>query len=153
MLAFLFGAKMLAGRFEFRLGQDLPGRVGRCVAGFVIGLLSALMGIGGGVLNNTFMTLYGRPIHQAVATSAGVGALIAVPGLLAYVVGGWGDADLPAFSLGFVNLFALAVVAPASILAVPLGAALAHKLSRRQLELGFGSFLLIVAARFAWSLI
>ena len=153
VLAFLFGAKMLAGRFEFRLGQDLPGRVGRSVAGFVIGLLSALMGIGGGVLNNTFMTLYGRPIHQAVATSAGVGALIAVPGLLAYVVGGWGEADLPAFSLGFVNLFAVAVVAPASILAVPLGAALAHKLSRRQLELGFGSFLLIVAARFAWSLI
>ncbi|MBP0616185.1 sulfite exporter TauE/SafE family protein [Jiella mangrovi] len=153
VLAFALGVKMLIGRLSIQLGADLPTGLARPAAGFVIGLLSALMGIGGGVLNNTFMTLYGRPIHQAVATSAGVGALIAVPGLVAYVVGGWGDTALPAFSLGFVNLFAVAIVAPASILAVPLGATLAHRLSRRQLELGFGSFLLIVAARFAWSLV
>lgn len=153
VLAFTLGLKMLIGRLSIQLGEDLPGGIGRSLAGFVIGVLSALMGIGGGVLNNTFMTLYGRPIHQAVATSAGVGALIAVPGLLAYVIGGWGDAALPPYSLGFVNLFAVAVVAPASILAVPLGASLAHKLSRRQLELGFGCFLLTVAIRFAWSLL
>ncbi len=153
VLAFVLGLKMLIGRLTVRLGDDLPGPVGRSVAGFVIGLLSALMGIGGGVLNNTFMTLFGRPIHQAVATSAGVGALIAVPGLLTYVAGGWSEAALPPFSFGYVNVFAVALVAPASILAVPLGAALAHRLSRRQLELGFGSFLVIVAARFAWSLI
>ena len=152
-LAFLLGLKMLVGRLSFRLGDDLPGGFGCFVAGLIIGILSALMGIGGGVLNNTFMTLYGRSIHQAVATSAGVGALIAVPGLLTYIAGGWGEAALPAFSLGYVNVFAVALVAPASILAVPLGAALAHRLSRRQLELGFGCFLLIVAARFAWSLI
>ena len=152
ILAFLFGLKMLIGRLQAQLGSDLPGVVGRSIAGFLIGVLSALMGIGGGVLNNNFMTLYGRPIHQAVATSAGVGALIAVPGLLAYVFGGWGDALLPSGSLGFVNLFAVLVVAPASILAVPFGASLAHKLSRRQLEIGFGCFLLIAAARFAWSL-
>ena len=153
VLAFVLGLKMLIGRLSVQLGADLPGVVGRSIAGFVIGLLSSLMGIGGGVLNNTFMTLYGRPIHQAVATSAGVGALIAIPGVVAYIIGGWGEAALPSFSLGYVNLFAIAVVAPASILAVPFGASLAHKLSRRQLELGFGCFLLIVAARFAWSLI
>ncbi|MBO0904001.1 sulfite exporter TauE/SafE family protein [Jiella sonneratiae] len=153
VLAFVLGLKMLIGRLTMQLGDDLPGPVGRSVAGVVIGLLSSLMGIGGGVLNNTFMTLYGRPIHQAVATSAGVGALIAVPGLVTYVVGGWGEPALPALSFGYVNAFAVAVVAPASILAVPLGASLAHRLSRRQLELGFGSFLLIVALRFAWSLV
>ncbi|MCQ0987906.1 sulfite exporter TauE/SafE family protein [Jiella marina] len=152
-LAFLLGLKMVIGRFSFRLGDDLPGVAGRSLAGFVIGLLSSLMGIGGGVLNNTFMTLYGRPIHQAVATSAGVGALISVPGLVAYVFGGWGDPALPSFSFGYVNLFAVALIAPASILAVPFGARLAHRLSRRQLELGFGCFLLIVAARFVYSLL
>ncbi|MBO0662098.1 sulfite exporter TauE/SafE family protein [Jiella sp. MQZ9-1] len=152
LLALLFGLKMLLGRFSVQIADDLPGPVGRSFAGFAIGFFSALMGIGGGVLNNTFMTLYGRSIHQAVATSAGVGALIAVPGVLGYVVGGWGEAALPALSAGYVNLFAVAVVAPASILGVPAGSRLAHRLSRRQLELGFGIFLLIVAARFALSL-
>ena len=151
-LAFLLGLKLLIGRVGFTLGTDLPGLVGRSIAGFTIGLLSSLMGIGGGVLNNTFMTLYGRPMIQAVATSAGVGALISVPGLVTYVVGGWGEPALPAFSFGYVNILAVLLVAPASILVVPVGAALAHKLTRRQLELGFGCFLMIVAARFAYSL-
>ncbi|MEX6508267.1 sulfite exporter TauE/SafE family protein [Jiella sp. M17.18] len=153
VLAFLLGLKLILGRITFMLGTDLPGLAGRSIAGFAIGVLSALMGIGGGVLNNTFMTLYGRPMIQAVATSAGVGALISVPGLLAYIVGGWGEAGLPPVSLGYVSVLAVLLVAPVSILVVPLGASLAHRLTRRQLELGFGCFLLIVAARFAYSLI
>ena len=151
-LAFVLGLKLVFGRISVTIGSDLPGLAGRSLAGFVIGLLSSLMGIGGGVLNNTFMTLYGRPMIQAVATSAGVGVLISIPGLVSYVVGGWGDPALPPFSLGFVSLVVVFIVAPASILAVPFGAALAHRLSRRQLELGFGTFLLIVAARFVYSL-
>ncbi len=152
-LAFTLGLKLILGRVGFVLGPHLPGLAGRSVAGFLIGLLSSLMGIGGGVLNNTFMTLYGRSMIQAVATSAGVGVLISVPGVLAYIAGGWGNPLLPSFSLGFVSLAAVGLVAPASILAVPLGVALAHRLTRRQLELGFGTFLLIVAARFAYSLL
>lgn len=152
-IAFLLGLKMLIGRLPLRFGDDLPGLVGRSVAGFSIGVLSALMGIGGGVLNNTFMTAYGRSIHQAVATSAGVGALIAVPGLVSYAVAGWGDPRLPAFSLGYVSLAALVVAAPASMLVAPLGARLAHKMSKRQLELGFGVFLMLVALQFVLSLL
>ena len=153
ILAFGLGLKMMLGRSEFSLGSDLPGLAGRSAAGLTIGLLSSLMGIGGGVLNNTFMTLYGRSMIQAVATSAGVGVLISIPGLFSYVVGGWNDPLLPVWSLGFVNLAALLTVAPASILVVPLGAALAHRLTRRQMEIGFGLFLLIAAARFAYSLL
>ena len=153
VLAFVLGLKMLLGRIELSLGRDLPGLAGRSLAGFVIGLLSSLMGIGGGVLNNTFMTLYGRSMIQAVATSAGVGVLISIPALVSYIAGGWNDPLLPAWSLGFVNLAALAIVAPASILVVPLGAALAHRLTRRQMEIGFSLFLFIAAARFAYSLI
>ena len=152
VLAFVLGLKMLLGRTELSLGKDLPGLAGRSVAGFVIGILSSLMGIGGGVLNNTFMTLYGRSMIQAVATSAGIGVLISIPGLFSYIVGGWNDPLLPVWSLGFVNLAALLTVAPASILVVPLGAALAHRLTRRQMEIGFGLFLLTAAARFTYSL-
>ncbi|NDV85300.1 TSUP family transporter [Aurantimonas aggregata] len=153
VLATILGIKMLFGRVPYVVAQDLPGLAGRSVAGFAIGVFSALMGIGGGVLNNTFMTLFNRPMIQAVATSAGVGALISIPGLVAYIVGGWGDPLLPPYSFGFVSLAAVAIIAPASILAVPGGAALAHRLSRRQLEIGFGCFLLLVAARFIYSLL
>jgi uncharacterized membrane protein YfcA len=111
------------------------------------------MGIGGGVMNNTFMTLYGRPIHQAVATSAGVGVLIAVPGSIGYVWAGWGNPLLPVGSTGFVNWIALALIFPVTILAAPLGVRLSHALKRRHLEIGFGLFMLVVAARFAWSLV
>ncbi len=98
------------------------------------------MGIGGGVLNNTFMTLYGRSMHQAVATSAGVGVLIAVPGVVPFIVGGWGHPDLPPLSLGHVSLAALAILIPMSMPTVRLGATLAHRLTKRQLEVGFGCF-------------
>jgi uncharacterized membrane protein YfcA len=152
VLATLLGIKMLFGRVPYVVAQDLPGLAGRSIAGFCIGAFSALMGVGGGVLNNTFMTLFNRPMIQAVATSAGVGALISVPGLVAYIIGGWGDPLLPPYSVGFVSLAAVAVITPGSLLAVPAGAALAHRLSRRQLEIGFGCFLLLVAARFVYSL-
>lgn len=148
----ILGTRLLIGRMPFMLGVDLPGLFGRSVAGVAIGMISAIMGIGGGVLNNTFMTLYGRSMHQAIATSAGVGVLIAVPGVVPYVVGGWGEPGLLPFSLGFVSVSALAVLVPLSLVAVPFGARLAHRLSRRQLEIGFGLFLLTVAARFAYGL-
>jgi uncharacterized membrane protein YfcA len=152
-LVTVLALKMLFGRVPYVVAQDLPGLAGRSLAGFSIGVFSALMGVGGGILNNTFMTLFNRPMIQAVATSAGVGALISVPGLLAYIIGGWHDPLLPPYSFGFVSLAAVAVIAPASILVVPAGAALAHRLSRRQLEIGFGCFLLLVAGRFIYSLL
>ena len=153
LIAFTLGTRMIIGKLPFTLGTDLPGRFGRTVAGIVIGALSAIMGIGGGVLNNTYMTLHGRTIHQAVATSAGVGVLIAIPGTIPYIVVGWGEPGLPAFSLGFVSLFTLVLLVPVSMLVVPSGAALAHRLSKRQLEVGFGLFLITVSLRFVWSLL
>jgi uncharacterized protein len=117
----------------------------------VIGTLSMLMGIGGGVLNNTFMTLYGRSIHQAVATSAGTGVLISVPGLFGAIWAGWGEAGLPPFSTGYVNWIGVALIIPITLYMAPLGANVAHRLKKRHLEVGFGAFLLIVAARFVYS--
>src|SRR3546814_7382155 len=84
-----------------------------------------------------FWMLYGRPIHQAVATSSGVGVLIAIPATLGYIVGGLGDPLLPPLSLGFVNLIGVAVVIPLSMLFAPFGVRLAHAATKRQLELSF----------------
>lgn len=152
-LALILGVRMMANRSNWHLADRLPPKPVTWIVGLSIGLLSSLMGIGGGVLNNTFMTLFGRPVHQAVATSSGVGVLIAVPGLIGYVVAGWGAPGLPVFSTGYVNWIAAGLVIPITLLVAPLGVKLAHRLSKRQLEFGFGIFLLIVSARFFLSLI
>jgi uncharacterized membrane protein YfcA len=149
--------RLLFGRDSWRLGTDLPGGALMQVFGLVIGLLSALMGIGGGQLSNLFMTFYGRPIHQAVATSSGLGVLISIPGALGYIYAGWPKmglvpAVLPPLSLGYISLIGLALVIPTSIWTAPIGANLAHRLSKRRLEVAFGIFLLLVCVRFAWSL-
>ena len=73
----------------WRFADELPGRALMSLYGMIIGSLSALMGIGGGQIANLFMTFHGRSIHQAIATSSGLGALIAVPATLGYIYAGW----------------------------------------------------------------
>ena len=149
----VIGLKLLFNRESWRLGSDIPGNPVRAISGFLIGFFSALMGIGGGVMNNTFMTLFGRPMHQAVATSSGTGIMIAIPGVIGMIWAGWGSVGLPPFSVGYVNLIGVALVIPVTIAIAPLGVRIAHHLPKRRLEVLFGLFLLVVAARFAISLI
>lgn len=148
IFAVLVAFKLLFGRASWRLGEDMPKGLSRFFTGSAIGFLSTLMGIGGGVLNNTFMTMFGRPIHQAVATSSGVGVLISVPGLLGAVWAGWAASGLPLGSTGFVNWICVALIIPITLTLAPIGARFAHRLEKRQLEFGFGLFLLLVAGRF-----
>lgn len=148
VVALLIGLKMLLGRAEWRLGDDLPGQPGLGIIGLAIGALSTLMGIGGGVFGNTLMTLFGRSIHQAVATSSGLGVLISIPGVLGFMAAGWGAEGLPPLSFGYVSLIGVALVIPASVLAAPFGVRLAHAISRRKLEVAFALFLFVVSARF-----
>jgi len=145
--------RLLFARDNWVLKGDMPTGLPLKLYGVVIGLLSSLMGIGGGQLCNVYMMLYRRPIHQAVATSSGLGILISIPGALGYIYAGWPKMDvLPAFSLGFVSLIGVALFVPMSMLTVKLGVNLAHRLPKRQLEMGFGLFLLAVILRFLWSL-
>lgn len=139
-------------REHWRIGSDIPVNPWRALTGTLIGYFSTLMGIGGGVMNNTFMTLYGRPMHQAVATSSGVGVLIAVPGTIGYIWAGWAHPDLPIVSTGFVNWITVALVIPIALVVTPYGVKLAHWLKKRHLEIAFGAFCLFVSARFFFSL-
>lgn len=149
----IIGLKLLFGKEGWKLADDVPRGVGKFTAGTFIGFFSTFMGIGGGVFNNTFMTLFGRPIHQAVATSSGVGVLISIPGMIGYFWAGWDVQDLPPFSIGYVNLLLMMVIIPVTFVTAPIGVKLAHKLSKRKLEMGFGIFLMIVAIRFTISLL
>lgn len=148
VIALMVALKLLFGKDDWRIGSDIPGQPLRSAFGVGIGFFSTLMGIGGGILNNTLMTLYGRPIHQAVATSSGLGFVISVPATAGFAWAGWGNPDLPPLSVGYVSVLGALMVIPPSVLAAPWGAKIAHSLSPRKLGFAFGVFLLIVAARF-----
>ena len=160
-VAAISAIRLLFGRDTWRLGEEFPKGPLMKVYGFVTGVLSTLMGIGGGQLSNLLMTFYGRPIHQAIATSSGLGVLISIPGALGYIYAGWPKAaefpDVIAlqfpFAIGYISLIGAILVMPTSLWIAPLGARLAHTLSKRRLETGFGLFLLAVCARFVTSLI
>ncbi|ALK10080.1 sulfite exporter TauE/SafE family protein [Blastochloris viridis] len=141
--------KTFSGRDDWRIADDLPGPAALRGYGFGIGIASTLMGVGGGAMANMVFALYNKPIHTAVATSSGLGVLISLPGALGYIIAGWPHmAALPPFSLGFVSLIGVILIAPTATLAAPYGARLAHRLPRRRLEIAFGVFLTLVSLRF-----
>ena len=152
-VASIIAIRFLTGGARWKLYEKLPGPVVMRASGAGIGLISAIIGIGGGAISTMFLSFFGAPIHRAISTSAGVGALISIPGTLGYILAGWGRGDLPPATLGFVSLAAFAVSIPTSLMTTRGGVALAHMLSRRALELAFGAFLVLVAGRFIYALL
>lgn len=156
LVAGVSAIRLLFGKDSWKIADQLPGKLAIRFIGIMIGVLSSLMGIGGGQLSNLFMTFYNRPIHQAVATSSGLGILISIPGALGYIYAGWPRAaefpDVaalqPPLALGYVSLLGFLLVIPTSIFAAPIGVKLAHSLSKRKLEVSFGIFLLLICLRF-----
>jgi len=154
VLASFIAIKLLFVGDRWNLGAELPCRWPMTLYGFGVGLGGSLMGVSGGALSTMVLTLHGKPIHSAVATSAGIGVPITIAGTIGFVLAGLPhEAQLPPFSLGFVSLIGLVVMAPVSGFVAPYGARLAHRLSRRTLEIAFGCFLLLVSLRFLASLI
>lgn len=142
----LVALQMALGNPDWRIASDLPRGVPRALTAGGIGVLSAMMGIGGGAFGVTVMTLCGRPIHQAVATASGFGAAIAVPGTIAYILTGWGVAGLPPWSLGYVNAPGFILLAALTALTAPLGARLAHRLPQKALKRVFAVLLALLGA-------
>lgn len=154
LIACLIAVKLLAGGDGWVLDDELPGAAAMTGYGFAIGLGSSLMGIAGGSLVTMTLTLYGKPIHNAVATAAGLGVPITLAGTVGYVLAGLPHQDqLPPLSLGFVSVIGVILIAPLSSWVAPFGASLAHRLPKRKLEILFGLFLLLVASRFVASLV
>ena len=161
MVAWSAAVRLLLARQTWRLGDDLPRGMLMKVYGFLVGLLATLMGVGGGLFANLLMTFYGRPIHQGVATSSALAVLVSIPGALGYVYAGWPVAahypDVLALqsplAIGYVSLIGAVLVMPTSLLTAPLGVRVAHAMSKTTLERAYGSYLFIVGARFAISLL
>jgi uncharacterized membrane protein YfcA len=144
-MALLLSLQFFFGRPNWRLADEMPGGLPRIALGHTIGGLSALMGIGGGVMGVTLMTLCGKTIHRAVATSAGFGVAIGAPGAIGYILNGWGSDAVP-LSLGYVNLPGFALLAGCAFFVAPLGAHLAHSLPEKNLKRLFAVGLAIVGA-------
>ncbi|GAB6052947.1 sulfite exporter TauE/SafE family protein [Magnetospira thiophila] len=158
VLTLLFGALALSVALRLLLGgkdraiRDRlpPAPYSQLIAG-AIGLVSALLGIGGGTFSVPVLTLCGRSIHRAIGTAAALGLMIALPGALGFMIGGWDVAGRPPLSVGYVNLLGLACIVPTSVLAAPWGARLAHHLQPEHLRRAFALFLLLVAGRMIFS--
>ena len=123
-----------------------PVGVGRAALASGLAGFSALLGIGGGTPFVVTMVVCGRSVHEAVATAAGVGFVIAVPGAIGFALMGLGEPALPPGSVGYVNLPAFAAISAMSIFTAPLGARLAHSLSEFHLRRAFGLYLLCISA-------
>ncbi len=160
-VAWSAATRLFLARDHWKFGEVVPTGPLMRLYGFFIGLLSTLMGVGGGLFANLLMTFYGRPIHQAVATSSALAMLISIPGALGYVYAGWPAAahfpqvaalQLP-FAIGYVSLIGALLVMPTSLLTAPLGVRAAHAMSKRRLEIAFGGYLFIVGGRLVVSLL
>lgn len=146
-LAFLVAVKMLFFPTSRNLTEEVPrGPLVPCIP-TAIGCFSSMMGIGGGTFSVMTLTLFNEPIHRAVGTAALFGLVISLPGTLGFIAAGWDDPRIPPGSLGFVSLVGFACIAPATVLAAPLGAKIAHTFSASRLNMLFGAFLVIASLR------
>jgi uncharacterized protein len=152
-VAGIIAIKLLTGGRGWRSREALPSRGVLRIYGGIIGVLSALMGIGGGALSNMVLTLHGVPIRRAISTASGMGVLIALPGALGYMAAGWGKPGLPPDAIGYVSVLAFGLTIPATLVTTRLGVRLAHALPRRALEIAFGLFLMSVSLRFVWDIL
>ena len=135
------------------VSKSMPGSVRMLGAGGIIGLVSSLVGIGGGTLSVPFMLWNSVPIKSAIGTSAALGFPIAIAGTVGYLYNGMGVAGRPDYAFGYVYLPALAGIAVVSVLTAPLGVGLAHALPVDRLKKVFAILLLVVAARMLVSLL
>lgn len=127
-------------------GRETPtGRVMSAVGG-LIGFISSLVGAGGGFITVPYLTRCNVAMHQAVATSAGMGFPIALGGLIGYLVAGLDASGLPPGTVGYVYLPALAILALASVSMAPLGAKAAHAMAVGRLKKIFAGLLLCLSA-------
>lgn len=156
-LTLLFGcvALLVAANLAFRtdhvrLAPALPRAPWLDLLGGGIGCVSAMVGIGGGSLVAPTLAFCGVAMTRAVGVAAAVGLVIAIPGVIGFIVTGWDAPGRPPLSVGYVNLIGLAAVAPLSTLVAPLGARLAHSLPPRTLRAAFALFLAFIALKMIW---
>lgn len=138
---------MIINPEKYRLASAVPAQPVPGIVGAGIGMISTMIGIGGGTLSVPFMSLCGVPVHRAIGTSAALGLAISIPAAIGFMLIGWGEAGRPPFSIGYINVPAWAVVLPVSLAFVRAGVHVAHNVSVRRMRRIFALFMLVVAVK------
>ena len=151
-------ALAVAANMAFRpegstVSDHLPGGVWKHAIGVVIGVFSAMMGIGGGTLSVPILGAFSYPIRRAVGTAAAIGLIIAIPGTAGFVLAGLDVPARPPASLGYVNLIGFALIVPTTMLAAPFGAKIAHTINPGLLRKAFALFLFLTSLRMIYGLV
>ncbi|WP_428771244.1 sulfite exporter TauE/SafE family protein [Vibrio sp.] len=140
---------LLALQMLFSIRRDIQGALpsGKVmvVTGTGIGIVSSLAGIGGGSLSVPYLSRRGVEMRRAVGSSSVCGCVIAISGMLGFILNGLSAENLPQYSLGYVYLPALVAIVSTSILTTRIGARLASSLPTASLKRIFAVFLLFVA--------
>lgn len=133
------GAYMLASKY-FKWGQGNAGRAASytwtnqaalLLIGVLVGFLVAAFGIGGGGVIAPAIALLARAdMKRAIATGVGTTVIISLYGASGYIISGYGHGETVSPSLGWVYLPAIILLIPCALLAAPLGAKLAMRLSQ-----------------------
>jgi uncharacterized protein len=146
-------AATMLSNFKPKPTRQLPGWVGMSGVGGIIGVVSSLVGIGGGALSIPFMMWCNVPVHNAIGTSAAIGFPIAVAGTLGYIVNGMGVTDVPSPHWGYLYFPALLGIAFFSFFTAPYGARLAHRTPVVTLKRVYACFLIVIATRILWGVV
>ena len=152
-IVFLFAISIQMAMSRVGAHRSLPGKAGLAATSTTVGIVSALMGIGGGAMHVPFLSYCGVPVKRPIATAAAVGLPLSASATLGYIIGGLDETGIPPASIGYVNLPVFGGVVAASLLFAPLGATLAHKLPDMLLRRLFAVFLFGLASRMAYNML
>ena len=120
----------------------------KVILGVIVGFISAIMGIGGAVMNVPIFKYFGYSINKAIGSAAAIGFLIALFGAIGFLISGsYLNTNLP-LSIGFLNIPAFLIFIPITTFMARLGARTVHKIDKNKISKIFGLFLLLVAAKF-----
>lgn len=143
----LLVAFQMALNIKAHAARTLPKLAGMTSAGTGIGVISAIVGIGGGTLTVPFLSWCNIKIQNAVATSSACGLPIAIAGSVGFIITGWNEAALPEYAFGYVYWPAFLAIVISSMLLAPLGAWLAHRLSAAKLKRSFSLVLFVLGMK------
>lgn len=132
--------------------RQLPGKSGMTLSAVIVGIVSSLVGVGGGVMTIPLMSLCNVPMRQAIGTSAALGLPIAIAGTVGFIVTGLGKDHLPALSLGYIYLPALVGIVIGTFFTVPWGAKMAHSMPVTRLKKIFAVILFVLATKVLFTL-
>jgi uncharacterized membrane protein YfcA len=136
-----------------KASREMPGAFGLLLVGSAIGVLSSMVGAGGGFISVPFMTACNVRLHNAVATSAALGLPISAAGTAGFLIAGFRHPGLPPYTVGYIYLPALIAIVSASMLIAPIGVRLAHRWPVARLRKAFAGLMYLIAAFFLWKLV